>query len=537
MFIFSKKIIVFLLIFSVFLIQIYVPDLWSWELIPEYLCQIGERLYREGKLNEALSEFQKALLASPGYEPALRYIQLIQQQLAKPSVKIPAPIEVGYPEKIKTRQEIIQEELARWAEKKELTPSYIYPAQTEVKGTLFLDKSVENLQFPIEIEKNTAFIVEGISIQRFLNTVPQVLSVEKISPDQLMVEAKDLGYTYLHIWDSRQRWTLEFLVTPPQLHKTVVTLEELTEEKEGSFKLRYSMDWSLYESGRRLDELERISYYWTHWLEITGDIPYGKFDSSLSVRTLRKKEELSYFTIGLEEGLIGSFKGFKLRGFDFWPGVANLAFSGDSLRGGMFSSPAFHDRLNYTIFGGKEGYGRYTGFSPGLARMRESYVSGLHINFRPQQDNIYSASVFHGWGSQRNPDLNPYGYDLQIEKHLDKLLWGYEIAHDSETFAHLFNLHYRTGNFDFNTEFRNTDKDFRTMTGWGWRAGELGWLTNIFYKPSDFLDISGRLDIFRDRLYPNPDKIRRFNQDLNLDINYQLDQLSSLRYDYSFQNE
>ncbi|MCM8799889.1 MAG: hypothetical protein NC900_04110, partial [Candidatus Omnitrophica bacterium] len=42
---------------------------------------------------------------------------------------------------------------------------------------------------------------------------------------------------------------------------------------------------------------------------------------------------------------------------------------------------------------------------------------------------------------------------------------------------------------------------------------------------------------FRDRLYPNPDKIRRFNQDLNLDINYQLDQLSSLRYDYSFQNE
>ncbi|MDD5725543.1 MAG: hypothetical protein PHX28_05310, partial [Candidatus Omnitrophica bacterium] len=43
----------------------------------DYLCELGKRAYAEGKTEEALSEFQKALLADPGNETAKDYINKI----------------------------------------------------------------------------------------------------------------------------------------------------------------------------------------------------------------------------------------------------------------------------------------------------------------------------------------------------------------------------------------------------------------------------------------------------------------------------
>jgi hypothetical protein len=75
------------------------------------------------------------------------------------------------------------------------------------------------------------------------------------------------------------------------------------------------------------------------------------------------------------------------------------------------------------------------------------------------------------------------------------------------------------------------------MTGGGWRAGEIGVLTNMSYKPADNLEINSRLDVFQDRLYPNPKNENWLNEDYNVDANYTFNQMSSLRADYSLQNE
>jgi len=283
-----KKIIILVLSFFIFWGQIFVSGLYAYNLIPEYLCQLGQKLYQEGKLKEALEQFHKALLAAPDYTPAIRYIQLIEEELK--AVRVTLPSELKLPpskplileekpkKEISPREKVIAEFLERF-QKPEIAEIVSPPTKEKITKKLFLEEGIENLKFPLEIEKDTFLVIEGINIQRFLNTNDEIILVEKIDPNQIKITPKNLGFAILHIWDSRKRWTLEFLVVPLKPAEVISVEEELA--REGSFKLRYSLDWSLYESGRRIDDLQRISYYWTHWLGLTGQSPYGNIDSSI----------------------------------------------------------------------------------------------------------------------------------------------------------------------------------------------------------------------------------------------------------------
>jgi len=43
-------------------------------MIPEFLCEIGIKFYNQGRYEDALHEFKKALIVTPDYETALKYI-------------------------------------------------------------------------------------------------------------------------------------------------------------------------------------------------------------------------------------------------------------------------------------------------------------------------------------------------------------------------------------------------------------------------------------------------------------------------------
>ena len=134
--------------------------------------------------------------------------------------------------------------------------------------------------------------------------------------------------------------------------------------------------WYNYEIGRRLHSMDRTSYSYSHYLGLTGPTPYGELDSFLTVRTLNNDTDLTYLTLGLTDGRFAQFKGFGLRAFDYSPDIHNLAFPGRHLRGAMLESPAFDKRIDYTIFWGREGGGRYGGLSPSLTESKDS-LTGL----------------------------------------------------------------------------------------------------------------------------------------------------------------
>ncbi|MCX5714022.1 MAG: pilus assembly protein N-terminal domain-containing protein, partial [Candidatus Omnitrophica bacterium] len=612
---------------------------YAYTLIPEYLCEMGLELYKQGYINDALREFDKALIVNLNYAPALRYKRMIQERLAgkeevpalepfrapvnpeveavaqpavvqpparplpkklplpesipqpKP-VMMPAPLPKKQPEvmpkpvlpEIITPAAISKREIAieKATEKKEevitaprleerekeidkimgelketapvmmpaplpkkqpeVMPKPVLPANEEIRDllapqALILDESTRALTTALEIEQGRTIIIAGHNIQRFLLTQSEVLSVEKQSSDELRVTARDFGYTYLHVWDDNGRWTLEFLTVPVKPKgPTYEDILRRSEERANTFKLRYTLDWNSFyaSSDGKFRDIKRSSYSFGHYLYLTGPTPYGDIDSNLSIRTLKTSTDLTYFTLGLTKGKIGPFEDFSLRAVDFSPTINNLAMSSPTLRGVMLESPAFHKTLDYTVFWGREGGGRFGGLSPGLAETRNSFLSGISADYIYHENQRFGFSAFSGWGKDRPTTLNHYGYDSYADFKLGKWDTRYELGYDSEKLAHLFTTKYELSKFKVTEEVRNIDKRFVTMTGTGWRVGELGSLTSLYYAPLENLDIDGRLDIFRDRLFPNPNDPERWNFDFRTDLTWRLDPLTSIRSDYSF---
>jgi hypothetical protein len=521
--------------------------------ISAYLCELGITFFQQGNYAAALHEFNKALMAQPDYPLALEYIERIRQKaVLAPEEAIspppPPPVNIrALPESRAGRIKGVLDKIEKQRQAPISAPPSEAPSVVQEKAvaqrvvlpqTLILDENIKNFIQPFEIEQGKSVIIQGRNILRFLVTTPNVLEVESKSPDELLVTGKDIGYTYLHIWDARDRWTLQFLTTPAKPEGP--TLEEqmrLEEEKAGTFKLHYYFGWSSFEQGRRVYSLKRQSYGYSHGLRLEGQTPYGEFDSSLTIRSLEESTDLTFFSFGLTKARLGQFKDFSLRGFDYSTDITNLVSPTAGLRGVIFKSPAFDNKIDYTLFWGREGGGRYGNLSPGIPKAKDSFLSGFGINYSPLQKQDYRFSVFHGWGRDRPDVLNPYGYDLGIDYHFSKLGIGYEVANDSEAFAHLFNATYNAPKLRLTTEFRDTDKNFKTMTGFGWRVGELGLLSTVSYVPFAKLNISGRLDVFQDRLFPNPESHNRWNEAFNGDAVYAIDPLTSLRLDYSLQNE
>jgi len=531
--------------------------------ISAYLCEIGLNFYKQGRYQEALHEFQKALLAEPEYEPALKYIRIIEQaNLAREQGEYAQYIPPTFSPSIETPHQAQKETLDLIAiqremisERQPVKPSPTYkeaellgvvpvptekPRRTPLPATLiFLDSSLSKIMQPINIGQGQSVILTGSNIRRYLVTYPNTLTVVEKNANELLLTGEEFGYTYVHVWDDSGRWTTEFLIVPPEPEgPTYEEAQRIAGDRPGTFKLRYSLDWSLYETGRRLGELRRSSYYWSHNLGLIGPTPYGDIDSALTVRKDMVSADLTYLTLGLTKGKIGPFQGFTLRGFDFWPNFSNMAFPSATLRGAMVSSPAFNHKLNYTVFWGTEGGGRYGDLSPSLNKIKDSYLGGSYINFSPTEKQNYNFTITHGWGTDRSTNLKPYAYDLNASwKLLDNLGLEYEIGYDTDKFAHLLDIRYSQPKFSFTAQTRDINKSFYSITGQGWRAGQLGELMTFNYTPSEKLDMSGTLDIYQDRLYPAEDNKHRLNEDFNWQMNLRPDKDTTLGINYNIQND
>lgn len=552
---FNPKKKIYLLLLTTVFFGIFLPAGFGYSSqMPQYLCEIGIKFFQQGRYGEALQEFKKALIVQPDYEPALRYVEMAKRMIFGPAeeiTQIPTPT---VKPSARTKPKAVDELLDLIEIQKEMiagAPSVSRPTAVEsvlqptavkkkpyVPRVLTLDESLSQIRQPIEIEQGESIIIKGNNIQRFLVTQPGILTVERNGSDQLLVTGKELGYTYLHIWDNFGRWSTEFLTLPPR--PVGPTLEEelrTQEEKARNFKIRYYLDWSSFETGRRIYSLRRTNYYWRHTASLFGETPYGMFDSAVSASVLNNSSDVTYITLGLTQGKIGEFKDFNLRLLDYTPYISNLVLSGGNLRGFMLDSPAFNKKLYYTVFYGRESAGLYGGFSPGLANnQRDSFLSGINVNIRSKEKENLAFSVGRGWGKDRLPDLHTYGYDVTYDYSFNKGSFGSDVGYDSQRLAYLLHSIYSVPKFTLNSEFRNIDRNFRSMTGLVSRAGELGLVTNANYAPLSNLNITSRLDLYRDRLFPNPKSPDTWNEEMSLDANLQVNHLTTLHLDYNLQN-
>jgi len=522
--------------------------------ISNFLFDLGVKYYQQGKLEDALKEFKKVLLVDPNNQSALRYIQQIQQgRLSSQNIVYVLPTsnktelnEAQKLELIELQQEMIKSRISSSVkaptkiERKPLS-STKYQGQREKVPliTVNLDGTLNSLKQPIELPLGDSVIVKGTNITRFLVVTPEVVTAQKRSIDEVLITGKSIGYTFVHFWDANGRWTVEFSGTFPRIEG--MTAEEYVRQTEGfsrNFKIRYSLEWSSFETGSSLESLERSTYSWAHNLGLTGESPYGDIDSALTVRSYNKATDLTFFTVGLNHGLWGPFKDFSLRGFDFTPSFSNLAFPSTDLRGAMLSSPAFNNKLHYTTFWGREGGGRYGNLSPNLAKQEDSFIEGINLDFTPTKKQDYQFSLLRGHGRDRLDYLEDYGLDFIGSYNFTKnTSLSYEAAYDTQRLAHLLKWRSSGERLSFSADYRHINKNFKSITGYGWNQGQIGWLLNANYNPMPKLSISASLDLYRDRLFPAEDNDSRWNQDFSANVAYRLTENTSISTSYSIANE
>ncbi len=548
----------------------------------DMLCKLGIKFYQEGRYDEAMIEFKKALMVEPSYKPALQYIKMLrdvssdyseelpeittedysyEQELAEP-VESKSGVQKALPlsksvtikkkrsavksssSKITDPAKIIQQEFISDM-KASKNKVGVVNAPQEKSGSnlppivLALDDNFSRVLQPINIGKGATYIIIGKNIRRYLVTQPEILSVKQTSPDELLVTGKDIGPTYLHIWDDNDRWTIDWMgifSTPEGL--TYDELMRQGEEKARNFKLKYNLDWYSFYGGSKAKDFSRSYYSYSHDLGIVGETPYGVLDSSVTARKVRERTDFSSYTIGLSRGHFLKFNDFNIRGLYYSPLFTNLTFPGETLYGGMIESPIFTEKLRYHLFWGREGGGTFGDLAPGIAQRRASFLNGVNIVFKPNDDQTHAFSYMYGYGKQRPGDLQPNAYDLLSDIGIGKN-WraGYQVAFDSDHMGYFLNAKYTAPKLSLTNQFRDVDKNFRTMIGTPSYMGEMGNLVTMSYRPHDKLSIDSSLDIFRDRLFPAEDNNDRWNQDFNVNANYYLDTYTSLNGSYVLQNE
>jgi hypothetical protein len=563
-----KRTISLFLVIAFISVQQY--PLYAYSAIPQFLCEYATQLYQQGRYDEALYEFNKVLLIQEDYAPALQYIDLIERikkgealspekakaaavkktQMPKPPLKaVSSPASLITTKEQKKKEALIKKELAQF--EKTTGPSLpsapkaaqITPKEVEKKELLgptllTLDEYLKGALRSLEVPQGRGVILSGRNIQRFLVTEPEVIAVEQRSADELLISGKGVGVSELHIWDDRGRSTLEILgVLPPPERETYEEVKLREIEKAGNFKLSYALDWSSFESGRRVETFNRISHSLSHSFGIRGDTPYGALDTYTTLRRFKTSSEFTYYTAGLTNGQIGPLKGFDVRVFDFYPGIStNLATANVSLRGIRFKTSMFDNKLDCIVYHGRESGGQ--NISPDIFRKNDLFLEGINLNFSPTKKQNYKLNVAHGWGRDRQANLNSLAYDLTSTWRLnDRWGFGYEIAHNTERFAHILKMTYDQANLVASATFRDIDKNFTNVRGNVGQQGEKGGLFDLSYSPTERLGIRGSLDVYRDTLNPALDNDTRLNEDFRWSANYQINPLTYATLSYNLQNQ
>ncbi len=385
----------------------------------------------------------------------------------------------------------------------------------------------------LELKVDESVILVGNNIQRYLSVTEGILEVSRINPDRIKLKGLKRGNTIFYVWDQKGRWIFNvhcIYTSASELAK----LQKLQESDAQLFKLEYSNNWSTLHSGQNLGSMTRKYLNFTNWLGVFGDTPYGKFDAAVNTYMYPNSTEIVGQTIGLSNGHVGPFNDFSLRGYDAYTGLTSLTLPGRYFRGVLLDAYAFKHRLAYSYFHGQD-QSTVIFLGSGARQTRQSYIEGGKLTLNPYQPTNYSLNYVRGWGEGRPEDFVKRVISGQVEHKRKEIRLVGELASDDKHYASTIASSFERSNFKMNLNLRDIEKGYQTIYGPANGTGQVGTLLNYFWNPSG-MDISGYLDIYRDRSLPNPDNPHGLNFDWSNSYNKQLDHLSQWGINFAYTN-
>lgn len=363
-----------------------------------------------------------------------------------------------------------------------------------------------------ELQQSQSLIIEqGGGIIKFLTTDEGVVTIESINSETLRVIGTDIGHTFVHIWNAQGRNTFEIRVIPQKFVTPASQLKQLEAfEKNRSFKVGYDVNRSAYYTGPQVSHLQRDSMDLDQNFTLNGDTPYGELDSHALFQKDRAKTVLTDAQVRLLDGKIGPYQNFNAALGDSQIKPNLMVFPSARVRGAdvyHWDDPK-NKRLTWEGFYGREEESIIGTITPGLLTKRttDSFLGGGVMDFKVNDDAKIKGGYFTGAGKDRTDELNRNGMalsgDFKLGPHVK---FDPEVDYDNERFAQTEDTLVKLDRLAVKHQYRNIDRHFETLIGSPSRQGEIGNVFEVDAQPSDNTNFQGSIDIFRDRLIPNPD--------------------------------
>lgn len=387
----------------------------------------------------------------------------------------------------------------------------------------------------VEIEQGQAlFLKTGTPVVKFLATDEGIVTLETSEASTLLITGRQVGSTFVHVWDEGGRKTFSLRVTQPKVQPNPY-LEKQAEvyEKTRPFKFYYDNNRGAFYTGDKYKESRRSSYDFTQQAGFLGDTPYGELSGHMQTQNDRGRAFMTDTQVALRDGQVG-----KLDNFDVALGDSRVApnffvFPQARVRGAALEHWDDGERLRLTTFRGREEASIVGTLTPGVVseRSRDSFLTGEMMDYKVNEDARLRAGYFQGSGRDRFSTSTKEGAAGELTTQLGPhTVFKSEVDHDMERFAqkHAFVTSFEK--LYVKNEVRDVSRNFRSLLGVPSRQGEIGYLLDYGASPTRWWSIRGYYDIFRDRLIFNPDDPTAPNRHFDISTTFLTSDVSSLTF-------
>ncbi len=549
--------------------------------ISDFLCEKGISYYDIGKYPQALAEFKKALLANPESSVARKFIDMIETEQSRSGSDKASPEKIysieNYLDNIEVssalkgrrvvtdvdefEQQVVRmksalSSVAVSGERKaqDISKKSVSGADAEIdlpkEIVIDINKTQEEPSLvkieagkdQIDVSTNVGerIVLKGDNISRYLVTEPQYLKITKQDYNTLIAEPLDVGSTNLHVWDSGVRRSFKFNIGQRRFVERL--LEEANEKyaRESlpeSFKVSYSIDGDSFMSGRGIGDQERQSLNYSYSASVVGETPYGNIDSAIAgTRTDLGNYRVSNMRLGLTNGHYDRFKGFTIRALDFSPSLYAFGAPVADLRGILFSSPAFNNKLHYTSFWGALPGGDFTQLTQtsGYTPTKKAWLEGAGLSYKLNKFINLKTYYAHSYGPERvEPVLTSDVAGFGSSYHFG----GFDVNAEM-TYDFLKSVSYTTMTSytlpKFRASFSTTDnnKNFTNLLGGSAASGSTNKTVAFDYRPHQDVLLSNVFSIAKDEVFGNPARPDRPNYNDSARARWTIDAQTEMELGY-----
>jgi len=348
---------------------------------------------------------------------------------------------------------------------------------------------------------------------------PNALKVEQLSAMTLRLTGVAAGRTFLHVWTSAGRTTRavrivyhHVIVLPPEALAPPGAIEHAE-----ALKIGYDTEYEFIGRGGHFSTIdEATTNAFRHTMTHRMETPWGNTSSLVGFNRVNSFLDLTTWRADLLDGDLGWIERFDVTAGDTAIPFASESFGVPST-GFRGVSLTYRDLAPLTTGAvwGRERVGIVTPLRGRNALEQDSFLYGFNVACNdPTATWSSRVSTLFGYGADRGPTQSSHVIDVGNRLRLFEP-WGLEseVAMSEGVIGYTLSSSWTWPRMGFVTRFRDVPEDFQTITGASGSQGQRGFDMNGRWNPTDQLSLRAGADVYRNRLFPNPQEPDVLNMD------------------------